>query len=577
MMFEGTMMTPTATPPRYPTMLSSTPGRRTHYGRKQLDLSNSLKRTRTAHGRQRIPPPSPTTDRFIPSRPSAMDIHLTSCEIQESDKRREKKRRKEIERQRRFGDDGDETHLDDRDDDDDDDDRRTRTTDEDYRRAMGAALHNLPIEEFASEMTTTGTSASGGSMFGENRKRTLKFGAFDARPATQQRIDPFVHSHHKVIERTLASSNDTRAYQGISKVLKKPRRTISDAPKKSLHLPGIVDDYYLNLISWSKDNIVAAALGPSVFIWNACTEEVEHVVTLEGDESYVSSVSWCTIPGCTKYLAVGTSNGATQLWDTQVMRQVRKMGGHDGRVASLSWNDNTKWMTSGSRDSRILQHDVRCGGQSVVANYSGHTREVCGLAWDEEGRYLASGGNDDLVCIWDATVSNRSSSTSRVYADVSSARPVYTLTDHKAAVKALDWCPWSRGVLASGGGSADRSIKFWNTVSGKMTRSVDTGSQVSSLVWSKHSKELCSSHGQRDNQLILWEYPTMRKIRELKGHTGRVLNMELSPNGSNVASLDADETLMLWDVFGPPPRKARGEGSFMMMGSSGFLGMSVIR
>eukprot|EP00542_Grammatophora_oceanica_P011363 CAMPEP_0194036654 /NCGR_PEP_ID=MMETSP0009_2-20130614/9021_1 /TAXON_ID=210454 /ORGANISM="Grammatophora oceanica, Strain CCMP 410" /LENGTH=53 /DNA_ID=CAMNT_0038678503 /DNA_START=30 /DNA_END=187 /DNA_ORIENTATION=+ len=53
-------------------------------------------------------------------------------------------------------------------------------------------------------------------------------------------------------------------------------------------------------------------------------------------------------------------------------------------------------------------------------------------------------------------MSNRSSSISQVYGDVGSVSPLYTLTDHKAAVKALDWCPWSRGLLASGGGSADR-------------------------------------------------------------------------------------------------------------------------
>ena len=138
------------------------------------------------------------------------------------------------------------------------------------------------------------------------------------------------------------------------KVTKKPRRVIRDSPTKSFELPSMMDDYYLNLISWSKDNIIAAALDSSVYIWNAWTEEAKHVVTLDGDESYISSVSWCTIPGCTKNLAIGTSNGRVQLWDTEVMRIVRKLDGHSDRVSCLTWNDETKWMTSGSRDSQIL-------------------------------------------------------------------------------------------------------------------------------------------------------------------------------------------------------------------------------
>ena len=51
------------------------------------------------------------------------------------------------------------------------------------------------------------------------------------------------------------------------------------------------------------------------------------------------------------------------------------------------------------------------------------------------------------------------------------------LTDHQAAVKALAWSPHERNLLASGGGTADRSIKFWNAASGALINSVDTGSQ----------------------------------------------------------------------------------------------------
>lgn len=106
--------------------------------------------------------------------------------------------------------------------------------------------------------------------------------------------------------------------------------------------------------------------------------------------------------------------------------------------------------------------------------------------------------------------------------DSSNIGPRLTLTQHKAAVKALAWCPFHRGLLASGGGTADRTIKFWNTNSGAVLNSIDTGSQVCSLLWSKHQREICSSHGFSENQLLLWKYPTMTKIQEFKGHTARV-------------------------------------------------------
>lgn len=134
------------------------------------------------------------------------------------------------------------------------------------------------------------------------------------------------------------------------------------------------------------------------------------------------------------------------------------------------------------------------------------------------------------------------------------------MTEHQAAVKALAWCPFERNTLATGGGTADRCIKTWNTQTGALLNSVDTGSQVLSLLWSTTEKELLSSHGYAENQLCLWKYPAMVKTKELSGHTSRVLHMAASPDGRTVVSGAGDETLRFWDVFAPPS-KASSDGA----------------
>jgi len=118
-----------------------------------------------------------------------------------------------------------------------------------------------------------------------------------------------------------------------------------------------------------------------------------------------------------------------------------------------------------------------------------------------DGSILASGGNDNLLCLWDAATMSGGSSSRAVQ------QPRHRLAEHQAAVKALAWCPFERNTLATGGGTADRCIKFWNAANGAVLQSVDTGSQVCSLQWSKHDKELLSSHGYSENQLCLWKYP----------------------------------------------------------------------
>jgi cell division cycle protein 20 (cofactor of APC complex) len=109
-----------------------------------------------------------------------------------------------------------------------------------------------------------------------------------------------------------------------------------------------------------------------------------------------------------------------------------------------------------------------------------HTQEICGLAWSPDGAYLASGANDNVLCISEA--SNLSLNMA----------PKHVFGEHQAAVKALAWSPHERNLLASGGGTADRCIKFWNTASGALINSVDTGSQVCALQWSPFEKELLS-------------------------------------------------------------------------------------
>ena len=83
---------------------------------------------------------------------------------------------------------------------------------------------------------------------------------------------------------------------------------------------------------------------------------------------------------------------------------------------------------------------------------------------------------------------------------IGNQQALHRLDAHQAAVKALAWCPFQSNLLASGGGTADRCIKFWNTNTGAMLNSVDTHSQVCSLQWNTHERELLSSHGYSQNQ-----------------------------------------------------------------------------
>ncbi|KKK18625.1 hypothetical protein P175DRAFT_0499546 [Aspergillus ochraceoroseus IBT 24754] len=309
------------------------------------------------------------------------------------------------------------------------------------------------------------------------------------------------------------------------------RRRVQTAPERVLDAPGLLDDYYLNLLDWSSGNQVAIGLERNVYVWSADTGTVSCLLETSPD-TYISSVKWS---GDGAYVGVGLGTGEVQIWDVEEGSKLRSMFGHESRVGVMGWSKHT--LSTGARSGLVYNHDVRIA-QHKVAELVSHTSEVCGLEWRPDGAQLATGGNDNLVNIWDAR---------------SLSAPKFTKTNHRAAVKALSWCPWQLNLLATGGGSYDRHIHFWNTTTGARTNSIDTGSQVTSLRWSNHYREIVSSSGFPDNSLSIWSYPTLVRNVEIPAHETRVLHSCLSPDGQMLATAAADESLKFWKIFERKP------------------------
>ncbi|PKK47625.1 hypothetical protein RhiirC2_859206 [Rhizophagus irregularis] len=99
------------------------------------------------------------------------------------------------------------------------------------------------------------------------------------------------------------------------------------------------------------------------------------------------------------------------------------------------------------------------------------------------------------------------------------------------------------------GGSYDRHIHFWNVSSDARVKSIDTGSQVTSIIWSKDFKELLSTHGFPNHNMTIWSYPTLNKTADIPAHESGILHSTISPDNQVVATAASDENLKFWRVF----------------------------
>ena len=306
------------------------------------------------------------------------------------------------------------------------------------------------------------------------------------------------------------------------------RSGLFSSPTRVLDAPGLIDDYYLNIMDWSPRDVLAVALSSTVYLWrDGNTSEMFSV----NEDEYIGGVGWIHDGTC---LAASLSNGTVQIWDSIKGKRLRTLAHSSAkeRVSSLSWNKHL--LSTGAHDGTLQTHDVRIAAHLIHNHGQVHSGEVCNLKWSPDGRFLASGSADSKICIFESTRLSHSG---------------VEFLGHKSATKALAWCPWQPGLLLSGSGAADPSIKLWDVISNCQLASIDTGAQVSSVQWSKTHRQFYSTHGTPANSICLWSYPKMHIVSQhSQAHSARVLHMSLSPDGRTVVTAGADECIKFWSL-----------------------------
>ena len=204
-----------------------------------------------------------------------------------------------------------------------------------------------------------------------NNKRILAFAepppaSSVSIPSTDIRLRLAKSTHSSTSSNNVNKSSTVNHNRNLSKL----------KPDRVLDAPGIVDDFYYNLLSWSSNNLLAVGIGSRVFVWNAGDGSVKELCNGEDtDSGDVQSLKW-TDDG--SYLATGWADSSIQIYDIETGRRLRKMAGHASRVGVLSWSSHI--LSSGSKSGQIHQHDVRIQ-QHKVDELNGHVSEVTGLAW----------------------------------------------------------------------------------------------------------------------------------------------------------------------------------------------------
>ena len=94
---------------------------------------------------------------------------------------------------------------------------------------------------------------------------------------------------------------------------------------------------------------------------------------------------------------------------------------------------------------------------------------IVGVKWSPDSKYIAASENEGQVLIWEPEASEDFS---------------FKFLHKKSGVKALDWSPHERNVLASGGGQHDCFLRVWDINTFTEKQSINLFSQITNLKFS---------------------------------------------------------------------------------------------
>ncbi|XP_075261184.1 fizzy-related protein homolog [Convolutriloba macropyga] len=266
---------------------------------------------------------------------------------------------------------------------------------------------------------------------------------------------------------------------------------IPKSPLRILDAPSLLNDFYLNILDYSCQNVIGLVLGSFVYLWS----DGKSAPLFNADSIGLSPTS-LSFNEDGRILAIGSNSGIVQTRDVHTTGDQQPLMNqklHKNRVGVLTWKGSL--LFSGSKSGAICCKDVRMSMQKSVRLFSSHTQEVCGLKCYFDGSLLASGCNDNKVLIW----------------DIGSGQIVQSF-EHKAAVRALSWNPHRLGTLTTGGGTNDQTVYHWSTMTGQLVSKNPVGSQITSVFWCKHANYYVTTQGYSTNDIIVWDGEKNEKV-----------------------------------------------------------------
>jgi WD40 repeat protein len=166
----------------------------------------------------------------------------------------------------------------------------------------------------------------------------------------------------------------------------------------------------------------------------------------------------------------------------------------------------------------------------LVATLKGHENFVYGVAFSPDGKYAVTGSFDRTIRVWE-------SATGKL------VREFGGNNGHQRKVLSVAVSP--QGTLLASSGE-DNRVLLWDFPSGTPIHTYDQGQQANAVAITLDGKRLAGAG--KDGIITIWDTATNKELFQLKGHQGPVNSVSFNPAGQYLVSSGEDETVRLWNA-----------------------------
>jgi len=157
----------------------------------------------------------------------------------------------------------------------------------------------------------------------------------------------------------------------------------------------------------SEGSLAAAGDGQNIPIWDARTGELLHMLEGHWEDEEVQKdwlghekeVTALAFSPDGLYLASGSAEGTSLIWDVEKGKVAWKTKGHLGAVSDIEFDATGKYALSGGRDNYLRRWWVPGGKYAGI--FKGHLGPVTSVAFGSEADTVLSGGADGSVRLWE--------------------------------------------------------------------------------------------------------------------------------------------------------------------------------